>query len=97
MPTPAWPTTVTRCDRLSRVTRSNIADSSSDSSLRPTSGVEARVRAVPATATRTASHAATGSALPFRSSGSSSVYSMDVRVSLWVTSPTVTDPGRAAD
>ena len=97
MPTPAWPITVTRCERSSRTTLSNSEPSSSDSSSRPISGVEARVRLVPATAMRTASQAATGSDLPFSRSGSSSTYSIDERVRRWVISPTVTEAGRAAD
>ena len=52
---------------------------------------------VPATATLTASHAGTGSDLPLRTSGSSSEYSIEARVRRWVTVPTVTEPGRAAD
>ena len=97
MPTPAWPITVTRCERSSRTTRSKSEDRSVDSSSRPISGDAARVSVVPATTIRTASQAGTGSAFPFRRSGSSSVYSIAARVSLWVISPTVTVPGRAAD
>ena len=48
------------------------------------------------TVTRTASQAGTGSDLPLSSSGSSSSYSIAPAVSLWVISPTVTLPGRAA-
>ena len=97
MPTPAWPITVTRCERSSRTTRSNSELRISDSSSRPISGVEARLRVVPVTVIRTASQAGTGSALPLSRSGSSSTYSIAWRVRRWVISPTVTVPGRAAD
>ena len=61
------------------------------------SGLEARAaRGAPADHARTASHAGTGSALPFSVSGSSSTYSIALRVSRWVISPTITVPGFAA-
>ncbi len=47
-------------------------------------------------ATRAASQAITGSALPFRRSGSSSSYSTTLLVARMVRWPTVTLPGRAA-
>ena len=97
-PTPAWPITVTRCGRPSLTTRSNSDSSRSDSSSRPTSGVQlpAARAARPRTTALTASQAQTGSAFPLSSSGTSSTYSIAARVRRWVTSPTVTVPGFAA-
>ncbi len=96
MPTPAWPITVTRCGRLSRPTRSNSDVSSADSSSRPIRGASLRAPRVagPGIRMRVASHAGTGSDLPFRVKGSSSEYSIASRVRRWVISPTVTLPGR---
>ena len=89
--------TVTRCGAPLADDAVEQGERSSDSSSRPISGVDgAGDPRGAATVTRTASQAGTGSDLPFRSSGSSSVYSIELAVRRWVTSPTVTLPGRAA-
>ena len=68
-------------------------------SVRPTSGVRPSDtrRTGCLVATPIASHAGTGSALPFRVSGSSSWYWIPWLVARKVRSPTVTLPGFAAD
>ncbi len=99
LPTPASPTTVTRCELPSRTTRSYRLSSASSSWRRPTSGdslAGATLRTECSAIRQTASQAGTGSAFPFSSSGSSVVYSTAASVERMVRSPTVTLPGRAA-
>ena len=97
-PIPGTPTRVTSCEDRSRCERATPSRSALSSSLRPTSGAPPRkAMSTPSRAFGAmGSHAGTGSALPFATTGSASWCSMTFSVSRWVASSTRIPSGGAA-
>ncbi len=83
--------------RRSDDTMSHMAREAASSSPRPTIGTSEKTRSPAATSGAMAIHAGTGSILPFAMIGSAGRYSITVRVTAYVSSPTNTESTGALD
>ena len=96
-PIPGGPVTVIRCGRVSDTHRLQSDCISSSSRERPTRTFEAIGRSAGASEGSIASHAVTGSAFPLASTDSDCSYRIACRVARYVSAPTISPPGGAAD